>query len=93
MSQHALATDPRDKIFGLLGIAMCKQIDPITPDYSKTTQQVFTEATIASILESSAFLYFDFTIDPPEGLTKVPGMPSWAVDFTLPSKPHGNKWY
>jgi hypothetical protein len=86
MSQGAVATDPRDKVFGLLGICKFKGAAPITPDYSTTVQQVFTKATIVSILEKSAIPYYDFTLDPPKGFTKVPYLPSWVLDFTLYSK-------
>jgi hypothetical protein len=88
-----VATDPRDKVFGLLGIARFEYIEPIMPDHPKTMKRVFIEATVAFLLESSAFPYFDFALNPPADLTQVSGMPSWAIDFTLHSKPYGSKEY
>jgi hypothetical protein len=45
------ATDPRDHIYGLLGLANCKtQVDiGISPDYTKSTSLVFLEAFKAAV--------------------------------------------
>jgi hypothetical protein len=91
LSQHAVATDPRDKIFGILGIAKSRNIKSIRTDYSRTVQQVLTEAIVACILDGSAFTYFDFALNPPQGLTKISDMASWVIDFTLHSRPYGSK--
>ena len=41
LDHHLQATDSRDKIYGFLALA---ENHSIQPDYSKTTQQVYTEA-------------------------------------------------
>ncbi|KAH4001818.1 hypothetical protein HBH92_217120 [Parastagonospora nodorum] len=85
-SRIAMATDPRDKIFGLLGICEFRHSEPITASYNKTVQQVFTYATFIAIQERLAFPFFHFALHPPSGVAKIAGMPSWAIDFSLPSR-------
>jgi hypothetical protein len=45
------ATDPRDKVYGLLGIC-CFRGTPIVPDYAKSSQEVFAEATTVIMTEN-----------------------------------------
>jgi hypothetical protein len=85
-SQSAMATDPRDKVFGLLGICDFACSEPVITDYSKTVQQVFTNATIVSIREHFSYPFFHYALHPPQGVAKVAGVPSWAIDFSLPSR-------
>lgn len=84
-TQHYGATDPRDKIFALLGIDQVHDI-PIKPDYSKPVEIVYTEATSA-IIKAKGNL----------GVTRTAGIgiiereilrspltldvPSWVPDF------------
>lgn len=74
------ATDRRDYIYALLGIAAdAEQLD-LYPDYSKTWQDVFRDTAIALLRQNSQ-----------NGLTrilwrcfgsKIPGLPSWVPDWT-----------
>ena len=85
-----LASDPRDKVYGLLDI--CKPtfnyVD-IQPDYTKSVQRVFAEITFVMLLENicpyGLFpLYSDAsrrTMVP----TRMTGLPSWALDLTIRS--------
>ena len=45
--REAEASDPRDKIYGLLGLT--SEDHGIVPDYSKSVQEVFIDATAAHI--------------------------------------------
>lgn len=79
--RHLESADPRDMVFGLLGL-----VDPsmrVPVDYTKTTAEVFVQTT-AAIINSRGDLdavcqspWFSSRNDtrPPEGL------PSWAIDF------------
>jgi hypothetical protein len=42
-------TDPRDKVFGFLGLKMGTQVNLITPDYSASVSQTFEQATVQLI--------------------------------------------
>jgi hypothetical protein len=75
-SQSAMATEPRDKVFGLLGICDFASSEPLIADYSKTVQQVFTNATIVSIREYLSYPFFHYALHLPQGVAKVAGMPS-----------------
>lgn len=74
------ATDPRDKIYGIL--ALCKGID-IRPDYSKTTQQVYTDLAMLLLSQNSNLLWysgihFGKNIN---GLANISYWPSWVPDW------------
>ena len=82
-------TDPRDKIFAMLGvlerlsIARGLPAPRIIPNYSKTVQQVYLE-TATEILEGMKSLdLLNLVCDPT--LRKVPDMPSWVLDFSAPA--------
>jgi hypothetical protein len=87
MSRHAIATDPRDKIYGLLGISKANSDRPMMPDYTKSVQKVFTEATVISVLEHSAIPYLDFPFDHINNHLSMSSTPSWVLDFTIHSIP------
>lgn len=57
---HRSASDPRDKVYGILGISTFTGV-PLKPDYTKPTHQVFTEAVAAIILDAR----FDFSYSTP----------------------------
>lgn len=83
-SRFSTATDPRDRIYGLLGIAKPYVAEPIVPDYSKAWSQVLAEATIVMVSEDGLFPYmsdeFAFpSTDEPEDRYRAP---SWVLDFS-----------
>ncbi|KAH7549038.1 hypothetical protein BM1_10423 [Bipolaris maydis] len=71
------ATDPRDKIYGILGF--CEGPIPVTVDYTKPAAQVFVEL-VKNVAEQSGRLVLrqdpDSNIDP-----YVPNLPSWTPNF------------
>jgi hypothetical protein len=83
ISRKAIATNPRDKVYGLLGLCEFQASEPIVPDYSKSLQHVLAEATVISILEESAFPYLDIRIRPAGAFDRTHwSNPSWMIDFT-----------
>lgn len=75
------STDPRDKIYGLLGLT--SQSREIKVDYRKSVAEVFTEATTNEI-NGSANLDI-ITQNPFQGndsTERVAGLPSWVPDFS-----------
>ncbi|KAK3698212.1 hypothetical protein LTR37_017037 [Vermiconidia calcicola] len=77
------ATDPRDRVYGLMGLIRSLRI---RPDYNKTISQVYQDTTVAT-LEQAASL---------NGLIRCgannnvgSGLPSWAFNWENKIKPHG----
>lgn len=88
------ATDPRDKIYGLLSLATDSVRDNIKPDYGKEPGAVYTEVT-ATIINESRNL--DIICQSPwrshgHGLRSTPeplsGHPTWAADFRINGSVH-----
>ena len=89
-----LASDPRDKVYGLFSI--CKfAFDhvEIEPDYTKSVQRVFAEATFA-MLQEQLCPYSGFALQPQYSdamrrtmiPTRMTGLPSWVLDLTIGCK-------
>jgi len=84
------ATDPRDKIYALLGLADKKKPpflsypDVLAPDYHVAVEVLYTRV-FRLILESSASLFdLAMTQDAPK---KSLRLPSWVPDFSTNSRP------
>ncbi|KAF2134079.1 hypothetical protein P153DRAFT_363080 [Dothidotthia symphoricarpi CBS 119687] len=71
------AVDPRDKVFGLLGLCGEKWARVNPPDYSMTAEEVFTRAALtdAQILKRLDFLSF-------RNAESMPSLPSWVPDWS-----------
>jgi hypothetical protein len=89
-----LASDPRDKVYGLLNI--CKSAFGhvmIKPDYTKSVQRVFAEATFVMLLKQRC-PYTIFALQPQYSEiirrtmipTRMTGLPSWVLDLTIGCK-------
>ncbi|KAI1129799.1 heterokaryon incompatibility protein-domain-containing protein [Nemania abortiva] len=85
---YSLATDPRDKVFALLGLVSAENVSPepdhltITPNYGKSLKEIYTEATLTLIKAgncSTHLLAAGIGWDPENR-----GMPSWVVDWARP---------
>ena len=92
MARTFSATDPRDKIFALLGMAkeVGEERDMATllqPDYSKSVQQVFTEVTGASLTRGDLVLLSSVER---QNMRQITGLPSWVPDFTAVSALNDN---
>ncbi|KIW08382.1 uncharacterized protein PV09_01296 [Verruconis gallopava] len=80
------ATDPRDKIFALLGLMKkclpSKMEIPIRPDYSESSSPVSVFTSVASLLLTelprlSNLSHIDF-----KAQGRLDGLPSWVPDYT-----------
>jgi hypothetical protein len=83
--KHTQATDPRDKIYGLLGLV--KDTIGVEADYTKSTTGTYIGVTMA-LINASANL--DMLCQCPWGkqhndpeLSPLEGLPSWAPDFRI----------
>ncbi|CZR55458.1 uncharacterized protein PAC_05346 [Phialocephala subalpina] len=87
MARPYSATDPRDKIFGLLGIAQQALPDGVVisvqPEYSADYTVASLYVSIASMLlkEVPRLATLSFIEDP--GSRKVKNLPSWVPDWTV----------
>ena len=75
------AADPRDTVFGLLGVSHDTELLGIRADYSKSTTQVFTELTRALIRRDKEYL-LGFSTFPKD----LAGLPSWVPDWPRMSR-------
>ncbi|KAF2434344.1 hypothetical protein EJ08DRAFT_657550 [Tothia fuscella] len=79
-ARYSLCTDPRDKVYGLLGIAEPDALSTITIDYSKSVQEVYTRAIMYLIMREG------FQILSLQGIWPLrEEWPSWVVNFQKPS--------
>ncbi|KAK1833037.1 heterokaryon incompatibility protein-domain-containing protein [Podospora conica] len=81
------ATDERDRVFALLGLVP-NELTSITPNYSRSAQQVFTDVVIDH-LSRAEHLYIVAGVGE-NAATRLPGLPSWVPDFSINSR-HGIK--
>ena len=78
------ATDPKDKIYGLCGIASDSQSLPL-PDYNKPVETVYRDYTM-SLISMSGPLALSFLL-PEAGLYQQSGamdLPSWIPEWSNP---------
>ena len=78
------ATDPRDRVYSLLGIRSA-EIDPnqsegLLPDYNKSVVDVFIQATKACILDSGSLNICGMQTSISDKATE--GLPSWVPDYS-----------
>lgn len=77
--------DPRDKVYGLLGVIEKGQIRTFTPDYSLTLRDVFINAT-STIIDQS---YGDLCFLTGSGFnSRLQGLPSWVRDLSAELDEH-----
>ena len=72
-----LATDPRDKVFGILGLLKTEE-RIVMPDYALSAPEVYQQTTVA-IINHTKNLSVLIDIDEYVGSVSVP---SWCVDWT-----------
>jgi len=83
-TRHHSASDPRDKVYGLLGL-VDENSEECIPDYKKNVIQVYTDVVVSYIHATNKFasIYFEGI-----GITsilhenRIPGLPSWVPDFS-----------
>jgi hypothetical protein len=74
-------TDPRDKIYGSLGLLSMSERETMKPDYQKPTELVFLEAT-QHLLEHETYIFFSSFSFYPSRKTLSRASPSWVPDFS-----------
>ncbi|KAH7079908.1 heterokaryon incompatibility protein-domain-containing protein [Paraphoma chrysanthemicola] len=83
---HLSASDPRDKVFSILGISGFSG-ERIMPDYTKSVQRVFSEA-MAVMLQDEKLEIYCYAPLQPSHRHHVPGrssgLPSWVPDLRNP---------
>jgi hypothetical protein len=85
-SNSLKATDPRDRIYGILGLAPDKKVLDIKVDYQKEVHEVYTEVAKTLLMHN----YTDILswCQFPKGR---PGLPSWVPNFSVPLRePYGS---
>ena len=85
-AQELYATDPRDKIFGLLALAPSSLRDSFRPDYASTVDNVYLRFALAMSLTTRVKAVVDSIeqIDLSDGDTVVPGwLPGWINELSL----------
>lgn len=73
------ATDPRDKVYALLGIAGDLSIYRIVPDYSISFEEVYKATTLQFILAYRSLEVLNLSF----GLSKASELPSWTPDWRV----------
>lgn len=73
------ATDPRDKVFALVGIWDAYMGRRFTPNYNWSTSRVYCELVQWAIDSDKTFNIWSFLQD---DTPKVQGLPSWAIDWS-----------
>ena len=75
------STDPRDKIFALLGIVRSVIVpsETMKPDYSRSVTEVFKQVAVEDICNRR-----NLTALSHAQKRELPGLPSWVSDWTTP---------
>jgi hypothetical protein len=82
---HLSTTDPRDKIFGILGISTF-DTSRIEPDYGKSSGRIYTETVALLLSQTHTSIYWHVPLRSPKGsyfLDTLPDLPSWVPDFRI----------
>jgi hypothetical protein len=75
------ATDPRDKVYALLGVTNNILTQALLPDYGKSVEQVYTDVAQHFITNGESFFTMKYA-----GVghgRAIEGLPSWVPDWTL----------
>ena len=74
------ASDPRDKVFAVIGLSQSQNIKSLLPDYSLHVSEVYQRAMLEILSTDMKYLYFVL------GGEKIQ-LPSWCADFST------TEWY
>ncbi|KAI0381777.1 heterokaryon incompatibility protein-domain-containing protein [Hypomontagnella monticulosa] len=73
------ASDPRDKVYALLGMSMWEKATPLRSDYSIDVKQVYINTTMKCIEETNSLSILEGIMRP----SAIPNLPSWVHDWTI----------
>jgi hypothetical protein len=76
-----LATDPRDKVYALLGL-VDGDYKEYTPDYNKSVVQVYTDVVVKHALATNTLSSYYFQGIGVSNENRVPDLPSWVPDLS-----------
>jgi hypothetical protein len=79
-SRHCI--DPRDKIYGLLGIARSEDAKLIVPNYSTPVSETYEEVALKIIEHTETLRLFSQLYPQSEAGTTATKLPSWVPDWT-----------
>lgn len=84
LSQELYSTDPRDKVFGLIGLleGQVGDVSYLRPDYSKGVVDVYTDITVYVLWHLGSFRIPEFLDDRFRNTTRFSGLPSWITDWS-----------
>ncbi|KAJ4346348.1 uncharacterized protein N0V89_010277 [Didymosphaeria variabile] len=91
--RHRKATDPRDKIYGLLGLGASDTKDLIQPDYTLSVEQVY-ENFVVSLLDRTKHLdVFSHVRTERQPNFNLPSfVPDWTMDLSEIYWPEQRAW-
>ena len=80
-----LSTDPKDRIYALVGISTAQNDPNFVLDYSRSTREVYT-STVEYLLKTTSSLNIICCSKPG---SKIDGLPTWVPDWTIAGPPIG----
>ena len=84
VTRRFLATDPRDKVVALIGLAnnlTSQRANSILPNYSKSTADVYRDVTGFSIVEEKSLSLLSVVEDISE--RQISNLPFWVPDYSV----------
>ncbi|KAL9621896.1 MAG: hypothetical protein Q9160_003717 [Pyrenula sp. 1 TL-2023] len=72
-----LSTDPRDKIFALLGLVSTNYANDVFPDYDQPLSRLYQQATVCMLQAGAQDSCLSYTTK-----ARRTDLPSWCVDFS-----------
>ncbi|KAK7229360.1 hypothetical protein V2G26_001530 [Clonostachys chloroleuca] len=81
---YSESSDQRDKIYALLNLCDLDQLD-ITPDYSKSVQQVYQDTAMAIIRKEKSLNILNDVRRSMKTSSVSASLPSWVPDFSVPA--------
>lgn len=79
-TSQSQATDPKDRVYGYLGLWSGQDRDILNVDYSKSLANVFVDATFADMKVENNLENLNL-VRPAD--RRIDGLPSWALDFSF----------
>jgi hypothetical protein len=83
------ATDPRDYVFGILGVMSTTIREEFKADYTKNIRKVFTKVVKYILYKTKRVDVICETIHFPIDHRNMTFLPTWVPDWSFPSKEHG----
>ncbi|KAL9024164.1 MAG: hypothetical protein Q9196_006719 [Gyalolechia fulgens] len=77
VSRQVFSTDPRDKVYGLLGLLDKRIVALIKPDYTDTVENVYRSFTVAIVKATGSLDAIRHCV-----ITEISNSPSWIPDLT-----------